>query len=94
MGQKKQIAIVTGATGGIGREFVRLLQGEGLQEIWIIGRNRERLGQLKSRYGDQVIPLCLDVTAPGALQSIQELLTEEVQISREWSAPRGLPKKP
>jgi short-subunit dehydrogenase len=33
---RKNISIVTGATGGIGREFVKLLLKEDLDEIWAV----------------------------------------------------------
>ena len=35
----KKIAIITGATGGIGQEFVRQLLKEELDEIWAVARN-------------------------------------------------------
>ena len=36
----KKIAIVTGATGGLGREFVRLLLNEkNVDEIWALARH-------------------------------------------------------
>lgn len=44
----KNIAIITGATGGIGQIFVRELNKESLDEIWVIGRSQERLLKLKN----------------------------------------------
>ncbi len=35
----KKIAMITGASGGIGQIFVRELAKETLDEIWVIGRN-------------------------------------------------------
>ena len=44
----KKIALVTGAAGGLGRAFVaELIKEELLDEIWSIGRNREKLARLK-----------------------------------------------
>ena len=48
-----EIAVVTGASSGMGREFVlQLEQQENLEEIWVIARRRDRLeelaGQLKT----------------------------------------------
>lgn len=51
---KKAIAIITGATGGIGKEFVDELSKEQLDEIWIIGRNSERLAEIKEQYGKKL----------------------------------------
>ena len=42
----KTIAIVTGASGGLGREFVKLLSKEKkLSEIWVVARNAQKLQQ-------------------------------------------------
>lgn len=77
----KRVAIVTGATGGIGKEFVSELTREALDEIWIIGRNKERLAEIREQYGEKIIPICADLTNTQDLLSIQTLLTEEVLIS-------------
>lgn len=46
----KKIAIVTGATGGLGREFVRLLLKEkNVDEIWALARNEKKLSRLKDK---------------------------------------------
>ena len=42
-------AVVTGASSGLGREFVKQLSEEGkLDEIWVIARRREKLEELAS----------------------------------------------
>ncbi len=43
MERKKKIAIITGAAGGIGKEFTRIFAKETLDEIWVIGRNQKNL---------------------------------------------------
>ncbi|MDE6128006.1 MAG: SDR family NAD(P)-dependent oxidoreductase, partial [Lachnospiraceae bacterium] len=58
----KKIAIITGASGGIGRIFVRELTKETLDEIWVIGRNEERLLSLKKEFGEKIVPICKDLT--------------------------------
>lgn len=78
----KSIAIVTGATGGIGKAFVNeLTKEETLDEIWIIGRNKERLAEIKEQYGKKIVPICMDLTDIQNLLSLQTLLTEEIYIS-------------
>lgn len=77
----KTVAIVTGASGGIGQEFVRELYKEPIDEIWIIGRNAERLASIKAQYGERIIPLALDLTNARDLSSIRTLLTEGICIS-------------
>ena len=48
----KSIALVTGANGGLGKEFVKLLLNEdGVEEIWAIARNEEKLAGLVSEFG-------------------------------------------
>ena len=39
------IAIVTGASSGLGREYVRLLDEQSVDEIWLISRHQEKLGR-------------------------------------------------
>lgn len=77
----KIIAIITGATGGIGKEFVGELSKEALDEIWVIGRNRERLGKLQEQYGEKIVPICADLTDMQELGRIKHLLTKEVEIA-------------
>lgn len=78
---KKAVAIITGATGGIGKEFVRELYNEALDEIWIIGRNSGRLSEIKEQYGEKIIPISADLTNEKDLLSIQALLTDEVLVA-------------
>ena len=78
---KKAIAIITGATVGIGKEFVDELSKEALDEIWIIGRNGERLAEIKEQYGEKIISISADLTNEQDLQSIQALLTEDVWVA-------------
>ena len=47
---KKKIALITGASSGMGREFVRQLNMclKNIDEIWVIARREERLLELKA----------------------------------------------
>lgn len=51
-----RIAIVTGASSGIGREFVRQIEKfyKELDEIWVIARREERLQELKKNMSTYV----------------------------------------
>lgn len=51
---KRTTLIVTGAAGGIGKEFLRELDQEPVDEIWALGRSAERLEELKRQYGDHM----------------------------------------
>ena len=77
----KAIAIITGATGGIGKEFVGELDKEALDAIWVIGRNREKLGKLREKYGEKIVPICADLTDRQELVRIKNLFTKEMEIS-------------
>lgn len=81
MDKRKKIAIVTGASGGIGKEFVRLLTGEALDEIWVVGRNAARLAELKRQFGEKILPVCADLTNAQELLAIKALLTAGTEIS-------------
>lgn len=79
----KKIAIITGASGGIGQIFVRELAKETLDEIWVIGRNHERLLALKKEYGEKIVPICKDLAEDTDILSISDLLAEQT-ISILW----------
>lgn len=73
---KRTAAIVTGAAGGIGKEFVRELDREPVDEIWALGRSAERLEELKRQYGEKIIPVCGDLTDNQHLMLIGRMLKE------------------
>lgn len=72
----KNIAIITGATGGIGQEFVKLLVREPLDEVWVVGRNTERLNALREQFGEKIVPIGKDLTDEQELNAMQDLLAE------------------
>ena len=56
-----RIAIVTGATSGIGEAFITLLKNRSdVDKIWAVGRNEEKLRTLEE---DRVIFICADLSA-------------------------------
>ena len=50
----KKIVILTGATGGLGREFLKQLLKEEVDEVWSIARNSQKLLELQKEYGHKV----------------------------------------
>lgn len=72
----KKTAIITGASGGMGRIFVRELYREALDEIWVIGRNEERLIRLQKEFGEKILPVCRDLTRDEDVLSVRDLLRE------------------
>lgn len=72
----KKTAIITGASGGMGRIFIRELYREALDEIWVIGRNEERLIRLQKEFGEKILPVCRDLTRDEDVLSVGDLLRE------------------
>ena len=58
-----KIAIVTGASSGLGMAFVRRLDAlGGLDEIWGVARRGERMEALAAELRTPMRPLALDLT--------------------------------
>lgn len=73
-----KIAVITGASAGIGREFVYAVDKQGqYDEIWVIARRTERLEELKSACSNRIRPVPLDLGELGSIDSYAALLEEE-----------------
>ena len=71
----KDIAIVTGASSGIGREFVKLLLGrKEVDTIWIIARNADRLQAMVAEFGDKLKPVPMDLSDIEQIKSLSSTL--------------------
>lgn len=73
------IAIVTGASSGLGRELVRRIdRGEAgaVDEIWAVGRRAERLEALGRDCQATVRPFALDLTDPASFDAIERAVVE------------------
>lgn len=78
---EKKIAIVTGASGGFGKEFVKLLLNEcELDEIWAFGRNPIKLNKLINEFGNKIKPFCLDLSKTDEILSFTEILKKEKPV--------------
>jgi short-subunit dehydrogenase len=72
-----KIAIVTGASSGMGREFVRQIDKKyHPDEIWAIARREMRLLELKKTIS-KVRPIPLDLTKNESIKTIENLLQKE-----------------
>ena len=73
-----RIAVITGASAGIGREFVyavdRRMQ---LDEIWVIARREERLLELREKCRNPIRPISMDLSDTENVRQIQALLEQE-----------------
>ncbi len=73
-----KIAIVTGASSGMGAEFVRQLAAtEPLDEIWVIARRKERLDALAAQLRTPLVPLCLDLAKPESFAALRDRLAAQ-----------------
>ena len=73
-----KIAVVTGASSGIGREFVYAVDKQySFDEIWVIARRAERLEELKEKCRNPIRPVALDLAADADLKVYAELLEKE-----------------
>ena len=73
-----KIAIVTGASSGIGREFMKTLKDHGpFDEVWAVARNEERLKALRDVVPFPVRPVSADLSDPSFIERIGGLLSAE-----------------
>jgi len=73
----KNIAIITGASSGMGREFVKQLDNEGFEEVWAIGLGKELLDSLKNECKTKIVPFNLDLTEEESFVAIRQMLDAE-----------------
>ena len=72
-----RIAVVTGASSGIGREFSRQLDKENdFDEMWVVARREDRLASLSKELKCRVRPVSMDLTSPDSFEKYKALLEE------------------
>ena len=81
----KNIAIVTGASSGIGKEFFLSLQDrtEGIDEIWVIARSEDKLHALAALTKLPLRVFALDLSLADSAQAIKTAL-EEAETSIKY----------
>ena len=73
-----RIAVITGASSGIGREFVFAVDRKySFDEIWVVARRAERLEELKGKCRNPVRPLALDLADDAGPEAYRALLEKE-----------------
>lgn len=83
----KKIAIITGASSGLGKEFLKALlpKSGGLDEIWIIARRLDRLTEYAAEYAEytsaEIKPISLDLTNIASFDELDGMLkTAEADV--------------
>lgn len=72
-----KIAIITGASSGIGQEFARRLDGllGKTDEIWLLARRKERLAELSAQLKTKSRVIAIDLTSDQELTQFTEVLS-------------------
>lgn len=74
----KTIAVITGASSGMGREFVYAIDKDmELDELWVIARREDRLLELQPQVRAKIRPVVLDLLDRNSLSQFKALLDIE-----------------
>ena len=72
-----KIAVITGASSGMGREFVYALDKQfAYDEIWVLARRKQRLEELSEGSSAKIRPIPCDLTLPESIAQLTRLLDE------------------
>lgn len=70
----KNIAIVTGASSGFGKEFVKLfVRRKDIDEVWVISRNEDRLNKIKEHFGKKIKVFSMDLSVKDNIKTFGTL---------------------
>lgn len=72
-----KIAVITGASSGIGRAFCHKLDNEGLDEIWAIATTEQKLATLQGECKTKIVTFALDLTNPESFEIYKTKLKEK-----------------
>lgn len=68
------LAIITGASSGIGAEFARGLLLRGVDEFWLVARRRDRLESLGEELGVKYKVICADLAESEGIEAVRAAL--------------------
>ncbi|NBK96621.1 MAG: SDR family NAD(P)-dependent oxidoreductase [Erysipelotrichia bacterium] len=72
-----KIAIVSGASSGMGREFAKQFDDKHLDEIWVIARREDRLRELQADLLTPVRVFSFDLLKESSFEVFKHILTQE-----------------
>jgi len=74
----KRIAIVTGASSGMGKDFVFAVDKEfSPDELWVIARREDKLKELGNSCKSSLVPISLDLSKDENIDSYKKMLHNE-----------------
>lgn len=72
------IALITGASSGIGREFAKQIKEKcGVTEFWFVARRADRMEALREELGVNAKIICADLTSESGIEAVKNALKEE-----------------
>lgn len=80
---KRRIAIVTGATSGVGREFTCQLDagaGGDIDELWVVARSADRLAEVAEQCSHRVRAFPLDLAKGESIDALEAALDEAAAV--------------
>lgn len=81
--EKKKIAVITGASSGMGRKFCEILDSYGFDEIWGLGLGKDLMEDVKKSLKTNFRYFDMDLTVDENLAIYKKAL-EEVQPDVQW----------
>ncbi|MGI5979040.1 MAG: SDR family NAD(P)-dependent oxidoreductase [Oscillospiraceae bacterium] len=73
-----RIAVITGASSGLGREFARQIgEDESLDEIWVIARREDKLRDVQKICARPIRPVPMDLTKKENIEALLALFQAE-----------------
>ena len=72
-----KIAVITGASSGMGRDFVKMIDKiEECEEIWVIARRADKLAELESETGKKILSIELDLSKESSFEVYEKMLSD------------------
>lgn len=74
----KKVAVITGASSGMGRDFVKMIDKiEECDEIWVIARRLDKLKEIESETGKKILPVEMDLSDKTSYSLYAKMLADE-----------------